>query len=358
LYELTFLGDLYPGEYYQQRAEKTGGQNVLASRGYRYSFERILALLEGQDAILANLETPLTDAAVSPFRGRKKFLHFGDIAETPRLLTDLGIHHVSLANNHVLDYGAAGLEQTLAVLDKRGIRAFGAGGSSSSAAAPIVFPVKTAGGECSIVVAAGFEYRPGYDRQYAYYSDDDRAGVNGWPAAGAAGQIRAIREQYRDGFIIAFPHWGDNYTWRTPQQKATAEAIIDAGADLIIGHGAHALQEIDQYAGKWIVYSLGNSVFNSPGRYGKMGSINASLVARLSLEWSPKMAKPEMSLKLYPILSDNLLTGYQPRPLLHDEASAIKGTLQWLNNTQANIEKALQLTKDSRGYCFQVHGKG
>lgn len=362
MFTVTFLGDLYPGEYYQQRLERVGGANLLKTKGYRYSFDRIHGLIRDQDALVANLETPLTDAARSPFLGEKKYLHYGDIRETPQLLDNYGIRQVSLANNHVLDYGVAGLEQTLAVLGSHGIGAFGAGLSAAAAAEPMVLQKKP-GDAVRIVVAAGFEYREEYERRYNYYASAFRAGgvrmlnvgagVNGWTAGTAAAQLQALREANPDAYLIAFPHWGKNYAWKTAGQTAMAEAMIDAGADLIIGHGAHALQEIDEYKGKWIVYSVGNSVFNSPGRYAKMGSVRASLVARLSVEARGGL-RPAVTVRLYPILSDNLLTGYQPRPLGYDEVVAVREALRSLNSTRVNVEKTLEIEKDPRGYCFRL----
>jgi hypothetical protein len=94
-----------------------------------------------------------------------------------------------------------------------------------------------------------------------------RPGVASIDPARLAAQVADIRKTDPHAFVVLFPHWGENYRWKTDAQTTTAHACLDAGVDLIIGHGAHMLQEIERYHDKWVVYSIGNFVFNASGRY-------------------------------------------------------------------------------------------
>ena len=80
---------------------------------------------------------------------------------------------------------------------------------------------------------------------------------------------------------------------------------------MVIGHGSHMFQEIEKFKGKWIIYSLGNLVFNAPGRYQKKNIHPYSMVAMFDI--NEQGNNSVINLKLYPILSDNHETNYQPR---------------------------------------------
>ena len=84
------------------------------------------------------------------------------------------------------------------------------------------------------------------------------------------------------------------------QQKRT-QKLLDAGIDIIIGHGAHSIQKIERINGKWVLYNIGNFVFPSPGRYKKKKAYPYSLM--VNLEGS--------TLKVYPIMTDNRVTNYK-----------------------------------------------
>ena len=79
----------------------------------------------------------------------------------------------------------------------------------------------------------------------------------------------------------------------------------------MLGHGAHNLQQVQRRSGRWVAFGLGNFVFNSPGRYTKAGAPPYSLIARLIVRPGP--GGWSISVRLYPIVSDNRLTDYHPR---------------------------------------------
>jgi poly-gamma-glutamate capsule biosynthesis protein CapA/YwtB (metallophosphatase superfamily) len=242
--------------------------------------------------------------------GKKSYLHWGDPSKTPKALKEHNVSVVSLANNHTLDYGMTGLRQSLKALEQQAIQWLGAGRDEVSAVQPLRFDYLLAGRPFRIVIAAGFEYHEKYDKAYNFYADGDKGGTNAWTLERATEQMRTIRHADPHAFVVAYPHFGKNYAWKTHKQTRLARALIDAGADLVIGHGAHMLQEIEQYRGHWIIYNLGNFVFNSPGRYQKKKIDPFSLVARLNV--MEKQDAMTFSLRLYPIFSDNRITNYQP----------------------------------------------
>jgi hypothetical protein len=99
--------------------------------------------------------------------------------------------------------------------------------------------------------------------------------------------------------------------WRNREQRQIADRIIGAGADLIIGHGAHMMQEIDRRIGRWVVYSIGNGYFGSEGEYERRDMPPYSFLGLLNI--SDCDGVPAFCLRLYPIISDNQATRFQPR---------------------------------------------
>jgi hypothetical protein len=162
------------------------------------------------------------------------------------------------------------------------------------------------------VVFGRFEYILEYDRDYDFYSSSNKGGAAVLDPGELAISIGRIKSQHPRAFVVVFPHWGENYQWRSEEQARMGRALIDAGADLILGHGAHMIQEIERRRDSWIVYSIGNFVFNSLGRYGKGKEVlPVSFIAKLSAVVAESEVR--LRLRLYPIFSDNRKTGFQPR---------------------------------------------
>lgn len=322
---VLFAGDLAWGESYQDQYEKAGQGNILKQRGYDYSLEKLEPLLRVAQVVVANLETPVAATRESPFAGAKDYVHYADPIETPSALLRHNIRVVGLANNHTRDLGETGLTETLDLLVGKGIEVFGAGRDAAAARRPWHRRFRVGSASFSLYVIAGFEFRDQYDKQYEFYATSSRAGVAPIDTGILRAQVADIRRADKDAFIVYFPHWGENYKWRTEAQAATARACIDAGADLVVGHGAHMLQEIERYQGRWIVYSIGNFMFNAAGRYAANKvdpfGMPATLVVR------PASRGVSVSLELQPIVSDNRITGYQPRPATPDEFERARAVL-------------------------------
>ena len=349
---VLFVGDTSFGENYQLGIEKKGGENILKARGYDYSLKHFSTFLRGADLVIANLETPLTSIPVSPLAEKKNYLHTGDTVKTSATLKKHNIAVVSLANNHTMDYGIEGLRQSLEALEKEEMHWFGAGLNESEAAKPFDHHFELNEETIRLVVVAGFEYTKHYDEAYAFYANGNTGGVNTWTAAKVVEQVEAIRKADSDASIVAFPHWGSNYAWKTKTQTKLAHALVNAGADLIIGHGAHMLQEIEHYKDRWIIYGLGNFVFNSPGRYRKMKAAPFSLAARLDMV--EQKEEITFTLKLYPILSDNLVTNYQPRFVTEKEFKRVHNLLIKHSPDPEHLQSNLSIGTDEFGYYMSL----
>jgi len=342
---VLFVGDTSFGESYHKKS-------FFESKGYDHFLEKVDPLIQRSDLVIANLETPLTDLPKSPLFWKKKYTHWGDPRKAPTALKNHNIGFVSLANNHTMDYDVEGLLQTLQVLKESGIVSFGAGLNASQALKPLRRHLMLGDRSFHLVVASGFEYKRLYNYIYRFYAKEDRGGVNRWTRKDAAQQIRAIRQADRHAFIVAFPHWGRNYRFKTRGQTKLAHTLIEAGSDLVIGHGAHILQEIEFYRDKWILYSLGNFVFNSPGRYQKEHVDPFSLA--VSLDAVDRDGQLSLILRIYPVFSDNRLTGYQPRLVTREELDRVRSILLQRSPDPVYLQKQLKAGKDEVGFFLAL----
>jgi poly-gamma-glutamate synthesis protein (capsule biosynthesis protein) len=169
--------------------------------------------------------------------------------EVGRLLREAGFDVVSLANNHLLDFGVAAVAETLDVLREADVSAAGAWPDPRDRFHPVI---RTAGGATVgflaytmwLNVAGGFR----------------AVGVGNFREDDPAVEVAALRP-YVD-FLVVLVHWereNDHFTYGGTRQAA--HAMVDAGADVVVGHHAHVLKGIEWYRGAVIAYSLGNFAF-------------------------------------------------------------------------------------------------
>ncbi len=158
----------------------------------------------------------------------------------------------------------------LSILRKGGIRFFGANMNARRARNPFIKNIFPGNGKLKLVIISAFENREAYDVDFSFYAGREKPGVNRLSISKIREMIRSLRESalYDEVFVVAFPHWGGrrNYGWRTNSQRKMGHQLIEAGADIVIGHGPHNLQEIEEYKGRLILYSIGNFMYNSLGK--------------------------------------------------------------------------------------------
>jgi hypothetical protein len=208
----------------------------------------VRALVSQADLALANFENPApTDFAYHP----TGFTFSAD----PALIQGVknaGFDWVSLANNHIRNYGGQGILDTMANLDSWGISHSGAGANLDDARQASFFNV----GGITVAIIGYDTIRPDFA------ATSTRPGTNEMSATRVKQDVAAARAAGAD-FVIAFPHWGIEYTAQTTaRQRSLAHAAVDAGADLVIGSHPHWAGGIEVYKGVPIFYCLGDFVFD------------------------------------------------------------------------------------------------
>ena len=252
----------HSAELYVRLAEAMHGP-VPRHGGFAYVWGEALAALRAAapDLRIVNLETSVTASDDAWPKGINYRMHPANVA----CLTEAGIDCCGLANNHVLDWGEAGLLETLATLRRAGLRLAGAGRDAAEAAAPSVLPL-SAGGRVLI---------------YAFAADDsgvppewgaraDRPGVALLPdlTAPTAARIAATAAAARrpGDLLVASVHWGGNWGWEVPpRHRGFAHALLDGGFDLLHGHSSHHAKGIEIYRGKLILYGCGDFINDYEG---------------------------------------------------------------------------------------------
>lgn len=347
-FRIGLLGDTYFGEFYQERREMKGGENILKVRGYEYSLASIQPFVSKCDFTIANLEAALTDIPDSPFAEDKGWLLKGNAAETTRALSNAGIDAVTLGNNHSIDFGLAGLADTIDALDETDIRWFGAGATRMSAIEPLVLALNGRKRNYSVAFLSAYHYRKIYKEKFGFYATDELPGVatlEDLPPA--ISNISSVHD-----IVVVLPHWGQNYKWRSNLQVQQTLDLEAAGATVIIGHGAHMAQEIDFRGDSWVAYSLGNYVFNSFGEYAKRNVPPISLLACLNLEVEHNELQAWLS--LYPVISDNLRTGFQPQFASYAEAEEFWDILRSKNELLNRDSEYAVYETDELGHCLTL----
>lgn len=349
-YRVLFLGDFHFGESYS-----TGGGTILSERGYTEGAKYLAPFLEHADFTVANLETPVVDPTVvkSPFEGKKRFLHWADPVQTPQALKELGVGAVSLANNHTLDYGREGLAESLEALRDAGLTVFGAGENLSAANQPLRLELPRALGGGTIYVYGSMDRPVKPNPVLDPFADDKHSGCAPLDEKSAP---TSTHSENLNQLKIAFPHWGPNYKWRSPKQKAAGRQLVTSGFDLVLGHGAHCLQGFGRYRGKWIAYGLGNGLFQARGRFDHFvlenGILPFSFWAMLTVEAQPSGAR-RVYVRFYPVVSDNRRTDFQPRPVDEDDFQEVFEALR-ARNPKPVQRKEITSGLDELGHFVQL----
>lgn len=224
---ILFVGDIMLGR---------GVETYRKKYGEDYPFEKISSFLETFDIVFANLEGPIvTNHRKTPDWNT----NFSFDSSVAKLLKKHSINIVSLANNHTLDRGAQGFEDTRKYLSEVGIESMG---HPKEAREQYVLSKNINGLK---MVFLGFQ-----------------TVIGKWPEEEAYNFVEK-EAQDKDSFIIVTMHFGTEYQGKANKtQEKIAHEFIDRGADLIIGHHPHVVQNIEKYQDRLIVYSLGNFIFD------------------------------------------------------------------------------------------------
>ena len=234
------------------------GRIMVSQNNINYPFAKAPQLKKA-DITFGNLECVLYGTVVR--RNVRSGKNLGFMFTTPpklgKSLVSAGFDIVSLANNHALDGGKTGLLSTIKTLDELGVIHAGAGKNRKEA-----YELKVIGSKGMKIGFLAFADLCNFSHCEA---TDGGAGI-AMIKNGLAEALDLIeRSRQKVDLLIVSVHWGiERQTLPSVRQKMLAKKIIDAGADMIIGHHPHVLQPVEVYKGKIIAYSLGNFVFDNP----------------------------------------------------------------------------------------------
>jgi len=282
--KMIFGGDVMLGYFMDDFLSKGGDP-----------FSNLEPIIKNADVAFCNLEAPFTS------RGKKleKKFNFRVPSERVKYLKEAGFDIVSLANNHICDYGSNGLEDTLYELDKTSISYCGAGMSVKEAR------------KMSIIEKNGIKFA-----FLAYTTTQPSEMYAGEKKPGVAyANAEWIKEDVSKAknlsdIVLVSLHSGiEKSHYPTEKQKELSRLAIDSGADIVIGHHPHVIQGIEVYNKRVIAYSLGNLVFGGS----KSGKVKESILLEINFN--------ESGIKDYEIIPIDISPKckYQPKLLNGNE---------------------------------------
>ncbi|MBW2992959.1 CapA family protein [Candidatus Woesearchaeota archaeon] len=217
----------------------------IKEHGSLFPFENISHILKQGDIVFGNLECPISDRGT---RRNKRYV-FRANPESIKGLISAGFNVLSVANNHILDYGSEAFEDTVTFLKQNNIL--------------------PAGQNLAVLRGIGF-------LAYSFNFSEETI-------------LKDIRDAKRKvNFLVVSMHWGKEYSFEpTDDQKRLARLMIDNGADIIAGHHPHVLQLIEKYKNGLIIYSLGNLVFDQYSHQGVKDSMIVKVNEEMKIEKIP-----------------------------------------------------------------------
>jgi poly-gamma-glutamate synthesis protein (capsule biosynthesis protein) len=272
-------------------------------------FKDIKSILENNNDIVVNLETAVTD--IEKISNPSKSYNYKIDNSVIEELYKNNIKMCNLANNHVLDFGTKGLNDTLFNLEKHNLSYFGAGYNETLARQGII---QCYNGHTTIGYLGYFEYKHTYDYNYHFYAKENKSGVAELNEQNIKSDIARMKKQ--TDIVLVSLHIGDNYKIDiSDNHREYARLIIDLGADAVICHSAHIVLPVEFYKGKPIFYSIGNFIFTTPGRFEKVHEIYH---VGLGVEFVINNNYIN-EIKLTPFKTNNKITRYKPNFLDESE---------------------------------------
>ncbi len=299
---LSFIGDCVIGTDTNFSYTNSFTQVFDNNNGdYGYFFRGVKDVLENDDLTIANLEGTLTTATIKRDR---KFNFKGDPSYV-NILLEGSVEVVNLANNHTFDYLQVGYDDTINTLDSANIRHFGY-------SSYLIEEVKG--------ITIGFAGFTGFDSIKNTTIQIEEA-------------MKYFDEKGVDIKIGSF-HWGIEYEYMfNAHQQTLGRFAIDKGADLIIGHHPHILQGIEEYKGKYIVYSLGNFVF---GGNTNPRDKDSMIFQKIFVYKNGELIESNINIIPVSISSKTYINDYQPN-IYHNEEDKVR-VLDKINKHSKNFE--------------------
>ena len=282
-FTITVAGDTTLGSTPDLRKRDDCFENVAQEKGYAWFFSGLYDLFSTDDMTLVNFEGTLTESNDT----KEKKFNFKGPAEYTDILTLGSVEAVTIANNHIVDYGEQGKQDTILNLENAGI-------------------VVSGGGILGIFERNGVKVGL---TGYCFPYKDGKKDITK--------DVKALREAGCQIVVASF-HWGSEYREDfTGEQRTIGRAAIKAGADVVVGHHPHIVQGVESYKDTYILYSVGNLVFG--------GNVDPddrdALAARLTFTVHEDRAEaPELT--LVPLRLTELSDGTDYRPVLAEGSEA------------------------------------
>lgn len=244
--------------------------------------KELLEIMNQSDILVMNNEFTYTDSKEAVWGKDYVFRAEPEMAE---LLSVFGADAVTLANNHVFDYGEQGLSDTLVHLTEYGMPYLGAGENIKEASKILYFVAN--GRKIAMVNATEIERTTQYTRE----ASDTYNGVLKTQNTGR--MVSVIEEaKKRSDYVIVVVHWGtEGALYPDNSQRYLTEQFVEAGADAIIGGHPHRLQGASYVKGVPVAYSLGNFWFSDAALYTTVAQIVIREDGSLRLKYLPCIQK-------------------------------------------------------------------
>lgn len=249
---LSFVGDIYVSPMMYEHYQAFGISGVIS--------EKIQNIFKSVDIAAADHEYVCGDLPES-YKVDYQQYTFLTPAAREGILKDFSFDVMTLANNHMMDYGTEGLASTIREIKKQGIETIGGGSDLSQAIAPYI---KEINGK-KIAILAATRVVPQMD----WYAQKTKAGLMTTYEQTDRFQmlkdeITRLKAEEHCDIVIMYVHWGnDSDKTILGNQITLGHGYIDAGADIVIGNHTHVLQGMEFYQGKLICYGISNFLFGS-----------------------------------------------------------------------------------------------
>ena len=210
--------------------------------------ENLRKIIASSDFSFVNFESPIVEEGYEPIQ--KCGPNLSCSPEAAEAVKYAGFTGVTMANNHILDYGADGLNRTVECCKKLGLDVVGVGGNLSDA--DTILYIEKNGRTLAVINCCEHEFS---------IATESEAGAN---PLNPILQYYAIQEAKKQAdYVLVIVHGGhEHFQLPSPRMKETYRFFVDAGADAVVNHHQHCYSGYEYYNGKPIVYGLGNFLFD------------------------------------------------------------------------------------------------
>ena len=258
-----------------------GVRRVAERKGISYLFEEVSPIFREADAVVVNLECPLTDT-ISPVN--KKYIFRAD-ARWAKDLKAVGITHAAMANNHTNDQGRRGLQATAQHLTEAGITPLGYGKNFKEQMSPVL--IEKDGISVALFNATTLTIEN-------WCRIDDKPGIAQPTEEELLDGIGDFQHRHPDTHIVVVLHWGVEFQpYPSIRQRALAHKLSEAGVAAVIGHHPHILQPIDTIEKMPVYYSIGNFVFDQ-----NIPKAKESMIARLTFHSNGTLKSDSIAVRI------------------------------------------------------------